>query len=93
MIADRPEGLRALRNTALLTKVREHKLLLFKRRWEKLEEAKPGTLRLAPQDGIKEDLAKDYAAMSGMMFGDPPSFEWAMEVLGQLEERINHKLL
>lgn len=93
MMRDRPEGLKAVRDIALLTKVREHKLLLFKRGWEKLEEAKPGSVRLVPQDDIKNDLAKDYEAMSGMMFGEAPDFEWVLSEIAKLEEAINKKLL
>lgn len=93
MMRDRPEGLKAVRDIALLTKVREHKLLLFKRGWEKLEEAKPGSIRLVPQDDIINDLAKDYEAMSGMMFGDAPDFEWVMGEIAKLEEAINKKLI
>lgn len=93
MMRDRPEGLKAVRDIALLTKVREHKLLLFKRGWEKLEEAKPGSIRIVPQDDIKADLAKDYAAMSGMMFGDAPDFDWVLGEIAKLEEAINKKLI
>jgi hypothetical protein len=93
MMRDRPEGLKAVRDTALLGKVREHKLLLFKRGWEKLEEAKPGSIRLVPQDDIKDDLAKDYEAMSGMMFGDAPDFDWVLGEIAKLEEAINKRLV
>ena len=93
MMRDRPEGLKAVRDTELLSNVRAHKLLLFKRGWEKLEEAKPGSIRLVPQDGIKDDLAKDYKAMSGMMFGDAPDFDWVLSEIAKLEEAINKKLL
>jgi hypothetical protein len=93
MMRDRPEGLKAIRDIALLTKVREHKLLLFKRGWEKLEEAKPGSIRLVPQDGIKDDLAKDYEAMSGMMFGDAPDFDWVLGEIAKLEEAIDKRLV
>ena len=93
MMRDRTEGLKAVRNTSLLAKVREHKLTLFKRSWEKLEEAKPGSVRVMPQDEIKDELAKDYAAMSGMMFGKPPDFEWVLDEIAKLEDAINKKLL
>lgn len=93
MMRDRPEGLKAVRDIALLTKVREHKLLLFKRGWEKLEEAKPSSIRLVPQDDIKDDLAKDYEAMSGMMFGDAPDFGWVLGEIATLEEAINKRLV
>lgn len=93
MMRDRPEGLRALRNHDLLARVRAHKLMLFKKAWEKLEEAQPGSVHLVPQKEIMPDLAKDYAAMSGMMFGEAPSFEWVIEELGKLEEAINVRLV
>ena len=93
MIRDRPEGLRAIRNVALLKKARDHKQLLFKKAWEKLDEAHPGSIRLVPQDGIKDVLAKDYEAMKGMMFGDAPDFEWVLSEIAKLEEAINKKLL
>jgi hypothetical protein len=93
MMRDRPEGLKAVRSTALLDKVREHKLLLWRKSWERLEEAKPGAVRLVPQDGVKEDLAKDYAAMSVMMFGKAPDFDWVLSELAKLEEHINKKLI
>lgn len=89
MMRATPQGVNALDNTALLDAVREHKLLLFKRGWEKLEEAKPGSIRLVPQDGIKDDLAKDYKAMSGMMFGEAPDFNWVLGEIAKLEEAIN----
>jgi Nucleotidyl transferase AbiEii toxin, Type IV TA system len=89
MMGDRPEGISAVRNHALLGMVRIHKLTLFKKAWERLEEAVPGTLHLVPQAEILPDLEDDYAAMSGMMFGDPPSFDWVMQELVKLEEAIN----
>ena len=61
--------------------------------WEKLEEAKPGRLRIVPQAEILPDLKKDYAAMSGMMFGEAPTFEWIMDELGKLEDAVNLRLL
>ena len=67
--------------------------MLFKKAWEKLEEAEPGSVHLVPQKEIMPDLAKDYAAMSGMMFGEAPSFEWVIEELGKLEEAINVRLV
>jgi Nucleotidyl transferase AbiEii toxin, Type IV TA system len=93
MMRNRTEGLKAVRNTSLLAKVREHKLTLFKRSWEKLEEAKPSSLGFMPQDEIKDELASDYAAMSGMMFGKAPDFEWVLDEIAKLEDAINTKLL
>lgn len=93
MMRAAPEGLKALRDIALLDAVREHKMLLFKKAWEKLEEAKPGSVRLTPQDDIKPLLAKDYKAMSGMMFGDAPDFDWVLGEIAKLEDAINKRLV
>lgn len=93
MMRDRPEGLRALRNHDLLARVRTHKLMLFRKAWEKLEEAEPGRVRLVPQAAIVPDLEKDYAAMSGMIFGEAPAFAWVLEELEKLEESINRRLV
>ena len=93
MMRDREEGLRAVADHDLLALVRKHKLMLFKKAWEKLEEAKPGRLRIVPQAEILPDLKKDYAAMSGMMFGEAPTFEWIMDELGKLEDAVNLRLL
>lgn len=42
MMAGAAEGVRAIKDLVLLDEVREHKLLVFKRPWEKLHEARPG---------------------------------------------------
>jgi hypothetical protein len=83
----------AIADGDLLARVREHKQRLFSRAWEKLDEAKPGTLHLVPQADIQPALAADYRAMSGMMFGEPPSFAWLLAALEKLEEDINKRLL
>lgn len=93
MMRERPEGTAALSDMALMEKVREYKLLLFKSNKEKLEEAKPGSLRLSPQDEIKTALAKDYEAMKGMMFGDAPDFDWVLGEIAKLEDAINKPAL
>ena len=64
-------------------------ILLFSRAWEKLEEARPGGIRLVPQAQIQQALAADYAAMSGMMFGTAPGFDWVLDELRALEARID----
>jgi hypothetical protein len=89
MMCDSAEGRKAVKNLALLTKCRNHKLALFRNSWEKLEEAEPGKFHLVPQKEILKDLTDDYAAMTGMMFGDAPEFDWIIEQLEKLEKTIN----
>jgi hypothetical protein len=91
MIGAAKEGRAAIKNVALLTQVREHKLALFRRRWEKLEEAQPGTLHLVPQPEILVDIKADYGEMSGMMFGEQPSFESIIESLQKIETDFNQR--
>ncbi len=89
MMAGSAWGRKALSDHDLLARVREHKLALFRRGWEKLNEAVPGGVRLVPQATIQDDLKRDYEAMQGMMFGDAPEFEWIIEQLAGLEAAIN----
>jgi Nucleotidyl transferase AbiEii toxin, Type IV TA system len=91
MMCGCPAGQKAVQSIALLDKVREHKMLLFRNPREKLEESKPGTIRLLPQEEIKAELAKDFEEMSGMMFGRQPNFEWVLNEIAKLEININHR--
>lgn len=89
MMADSKEGKRAIADIDLLDRVRLHKQLMFRRGWEKLDEAKPGGLHLVPQKEITKDLEADYEEMSGMMFGEPPEFAWVLGELEKLEKIMN----
>ena len=89
MMAESAEGKKAIADHELLAKVREHKQALFRRGWEKLDEAVPGSVHLVPQETIRDDLKRDYQAMQGMMFGDAPEFDWIIERLAELEAVIN----
>lgn len=89
MMASAKQGKAAVKDLDLLADVREHKILAFKRSWEKLEEAMPGQVHLVPQAEIQPILAADFARMTGMMFGDPPTFDWVLARLVELEAEIN----
>jgi hypothetical protein len=93
MMQGAKQGKAAVKDLALLADVREHKILAFKRSWEKLEEATPGQVRLVPQAEIQSLLEADFARMTGMMFGDPPSFSWVLERIAALEVDINRAAL
>ena len=79
----------ALADLELLEQVVEFKKKFYPAAWAKFEEAKPGTLRLLPEDFRMEALAKDYKAMGHMIFDKQLSFEEIMETLAALEDEIN----
>jgi hypothetical protein len=80
---------RALENQTLLNQVRDHTLAFFRRGWMKLEEARPGSIHLMPQDALATFLAGDYDAMQGMILGESPPFEDILRSISDLETRIN----
>ena len=80
---------KAIQNIDLLIKVAEHKALFFKDSKARYDLAKPGSLRLMPQDEHIVQLNEDYQQMQEMFFEDPPSFESVLEKLKTAEEGIN----
>ena len=80
---------KAIQNIDLLIKVAEHKALFFKDSKARYDLAKPGSLRLMPQDEHIIQLNEDYRQMQEMFFEDPPPFESILEKLKTAEEEIN----
>ncbi len=80
---------KAIKNTDLLMKVAEHKALFFKDNKARYDLAKPGSLRLMPQDDHLVQLNEDYRQMQEMFFEDPPSFDSILEKLKTVEKEIN----
>lgn len=80
---------RALENQTLLNHVRDHAQTFFRRGWMKLDEARPGSFHLTPQDELATFLAKDYDAMQGMILGESPPFKDIIQSIAVLEKRIN----
>ncbi len=89
MITAKKIGRAALLDHALLDSVREHNRIAFPQKKKKWEEAVPGKLKLIPQPELREMLKEDYAAMEGMIIGEPPEFEWIMEQIEFAEAEIN----
>lgn len=54
-----------------------------------LASAAPGSFALVPTPEMLEPLVRDYRAMSGMIFGDPPAFDDVMASVIALEARLN----
>ena len=81
-----------LSQVALLEEVATHMCVFFQSAWARYDEARPGTLKLAPSGEIVGVLEKDYADMQIMIFDDsPPTFEELVNELRDLEDRINAK--
>lgn len=56
---------------------------------ERIDEAKPGTMRLVPPVVRGAALKTDYSAMGDMINGSKPSFEDILTVIQRLEKEIN----
>ena len=56
-----------------------------------LDTAIAGSFTLSPSEAMREALAKDYAAMSGMIFGQIPSLEAILAEVAGLEQILNRK--
>lgn len=54
-----------------------------------LATAEPGTFTLVPTQGMRDALAKDYEAMTGMVFGQVPPLSHVFESVATLERTIN----
>lgn len=80
---------RALANLDLLSKVGHHKSVFFKAAWARYEDAKPGSLRLAPNAKLEAALRRDYAGMREMIIGEAPNFDDVMSAIEELEAEIN----
>lgn len=54
-----------------------------------LATAAPGSFTLSPSREMATELARDYAAMAGMIFGKAPTLEEVLGRIAELEARIN----
>ncbi len=79
----------ALADTDLRKRVVTHKTIYFRSGWARYELAHPGTFRLVPDDNRQAELKRDHEAMKEMFFTEPPALDEVLEVLRDLERRIN----
>ena len=79
----------ALDNLELLSSVVAFKTEFYPRNWARYDLAKPGTLRLIPQERVLNATRRDYLAMQEMIFGRQPSFDEILAGLQKLEGEIN----
>lgn len=86
-----PEGRRAMEDAALRTDCVAHARMFFNRPDFDLATAEPPTFALSPEGAMYDDLARDYALMRTMIFGDAPPFEEVLESVYELERVLNRK--
>lgn len=79
----------ALDEIQLLANVVKFKEKFYRTPWSKLPDAKPGTLKIAPQENRLAELKADYDAMRPMIFGESPTFDAIIEYMRDLETQIN----
>lgn len=80
---------RALTDLKLLNDVVAFKERFYPRSWAKYDLAKPGTLKLIPNEHVIKELKKDYDSMQNMIFGEYPSFNTIIKTIVELEIEIN----
>jgi len=90
MLADHPEACSASQNTDLLLRVAIHKASYFSQATAKYQEARPGSLRLVPDDRRMDDIEQDYRKMAPMFFESQPDLLGIMARLQALQDEINH---
>ena len=79
----------AFQDLILLERVVKFKEKFYRCPWAKYEDAKPGTMKLMPQEYHLKALEDDYKHMQNMIFGNKPSFDEIMTTIQKLEKEIN----
>lgn len=81
---------KALADAGLFSRVAAHRAIFFRKKKEAQETLRPGSLRLLPREDMRNVWKKDYEAMrEAMFFGETPSFEEILKVVGEFEKRFN----
>jgi len=84
-----PIGQAAIADSALGADCVAHARMFFNRPAFDLASATPPTFALMPEGEMHDALKQDYAAMSGMVFGQAPSFEAVTASIAELEHAVN----
>ena len=81
---------RALQNLELFEGVAEHRAVFFNQNWVDYNKMRPGSFCLLPRKDQIASWRQDYNAMRGeMFFGDVPTFDEILEVVGSFERELN----
>jgi hypothetical protein len=80
----------ALADPDLFTRVAAHRQVFFRYGWMDYTTFRPGTLRLVPLEQQRAAWLQDYAAMRPeMFFGEVPTFDEILRVVGDFERQFN----
>ena len=82
-------GRTAMRDRDLALDCVRHGRMFFNSADLNLAAAVPGSFTLSPKPDMAAALARDYAAMSGMIFGQPPPFADILQQVADLETNVN----
>jgi hypothetical protein len=83
-------AVQAVADPGLFDRVAEHRQVFFRHTWVDYASLRPGSLRLVPVESKKLDWERDYNAMRAeMFFGEVPTFEEILRVVGDFETQFN----
>jgi len=77
-----------MRDPSLLLDVVQHTREHFSVSGVDYDRVKPEELSFVPEGETREELRKDYAAMSQMLPSDSPTFDELIGELGEIEKRV-----
>jgi len=83
---------RAAKDRALFDRVAAHREIFFRWSWVDYATLYPGGLRFVPLAHQLDGWRKDYQEMRGhMFFGEVPTFDEILRVVGEFEQQFNHR--
>lgn len=83
-------AVQAVADPGLFDRVAEHRQVFFRYTWVDYATFRPGSLRLVPDESQRADWGRDYNAMRAeMFFGEVPTFEEILRVVGEFERLFN----
>jgi hypothetical protein len=85
-------GRAAIADAALGADCVRHALMFFNRPDYDLASAETGSFAIAPSAAMIDALARDYANMTPMIFGDAPPFEDILTSMKEIEQMANDRV-
>jgi hypothetical protein len=88
-LAKHSEAIKAIDYDDLRDRVVLWKNLFFRDSSANYTQAKPGTFRLVPRSERLPELRRDYQLMRDMYLAEPVNFDDILQILSELEHRVN----
>lgn len=89
MLSRSDVGKEAIKDLELLEIVAKHKAFYFRSNSARYDEAKPGTLKIAPHGELLKAFYDDYRKMRNMFSGEVVKFDILIQELQTIESKIN----